>query len=225
MRRREYAAVEYKLKEVDQAQRALMFRMIGMSGLAALAGFLMGLAADAKSPGPLPWALVLPVAFGVVAMVVIYMMVEGGGNFAATLHNPTGRSTPAEKQYSAAQALMMRGHHADAVAAYQQGIDADGSDPAPYLMIARIMRDHLGRHEDAAAWFGKVRGHPNVESGTAFLALRELVELYTHKLNQPRKALPLLAQLADSRPGTAEGDWATRELAELKAMVFEGHEE
>jgi hypothetical protein len=82
------------------------------------------------------------------------------------------------------------------------------------------LRDHLERYEEAADWFKRVQEHPNARSGTALLALRELTEVYTHKLEQPKKALPLLARISETRPNSQEGEWATRELAELKALIF-----
>ena len=136
-----------------------------------------------------------------------------------------GRSTPAKKQYSAAQALAARGSYEEAVAAYETAIAADDKDATPYLQIARILRDDLGRLEESASWFRRVRTHAHVESGVAFLALRELTELFTHKLNQPRRALPLLAQVAETGVDTREGEWAARELIELRTRVFGDSEE
>lgn len=221
VRRREYGQSDYKIKDVHQARRAQLFRLAGQSSFAGAAGVLMGFAADMKSDGPVPWILVLPFVFWLVAMGGGYLLMEGGGKFAATLHNPSGRSTPPEKQYSAAQTLVVRGHYRDAVTAYEQSISEDDSDPEPYMRIARLLRDHLASYEDAAVWFKRAQQHPNAHGGTVLLAVRELTELYTHKLNDPRRALPMLAQLSETRPGSPEGQWAARELAALKATAFE----
>ena len=146
---------------------------------------------------------------------------ESGGKAAATLHNPSGKSTPPTKQYSAAQTLMVRGHYDEALAAYQQAIAEDDSDPVPFIQVARILRDNLERYEEAASWFLRVQEHPNAHSGTVLLALRELTELYTHKLEQPQRALPILARVSDTRPDSQEGKWAASELAHLRALVFQ----
>jgi hypothetical protein len=190
------------------------------AGMAALVGFGLGVFADGQVGGPVPWAFVLPVAFGVGSMAWGYMLTQGGGMVAATLHNPSGKSTPAKKQYSAAQALLARGHYEDAIAAYQHAISEDASDPTPYLQVARILRDELERYEESASWFRQVHEHPNASSGISLLALREITELYTQKLGQPQKALPLLARLSETQPDSPEGEWATRELVELKRLVF-----
>lgn len=106
VRRREFGDPGYKTKDVDLAQRALMLRLAGYASFASLAGFLMGMAADSNSDSPVPWTLLLPVVFGLVAMGGGYMLMMGGGRVAASLHNPSGKSTPPTKQYSSAQALM-----------------------------------------------------------------------------------------------------------------------
>jgi hypothetical protein len=56
----------------------------------------------------------------------------------------------------------------------------------------------------------------------AYLAVRELVELYTAKLGDSRRAAPLLARMAEERVGTPEGDWAARVLTDLKADMNGG---
>lgn len=217
VRKREFEPTDYKTKDVDQARRALLFQLAARTSIAGGAGVLMGLAADMKSEGPVPWTLVLPFVLWFLAFVSGYLLMEGGGKFASTLHNPSGRSTPPEKQYSAAQALVVRGHYEDAVTAYEVAISQDDSDPAPYVQIARILRDHLNRYEDAAVWFKRVQRHPNAHGGTALLAIRELTELYANKLDDPSGVMPLLAQLSETRPDSPEGEWAARELAELRA--------
>jgi len=46
---------------------------------------------------------------------------------------------------------------------------------------------------------------------------QELIELYRHKLDEPRRAMPELARIAQLVPGTPQAEAATRELAELRA--------
>lgn len=220
VQRRDFKDPGYKTRDVDRGRQAQLLRLAGQSSLAGGAGVLMGFAADMKSEGPVPWILVLPLVCWFVAFVAGYFLMEGAGRFGATLHNPSGRSTPPERQYSAAQALVVRGHYEEAVAAYEYAISEDDSDPEPYLRIARILRDQLEQYEDAAVWFKRAQRHPNAHSGTVLLAVRELTEVYTHRLQDPRRALPILAQLSETRPDSPEGKWAAGELAELRATAF-----
>ena len=45
------------------------------------------------------------------------------------------------------------------------------------------------------------------------------VELFTHRMQTPERALPDLARMADELAGTPEGDWAASELKEIKARM------
>jgi len=100
-------------------------------------------------------------------------------------------------------------------------IAEDPSDPIPYLRIARINRDNLKRYDEAVRWLRRALGEAALPPGAAHLATRELVELYMTKLNDPRRAAPLLARMAEERSGSPEGEWAASELARVKATIAE----
>ena len=145
-----------------------------------------------------------------------------GGSAAGQIYNPSGRTTPPKRQYSHAESLVVRGLHQEAIDAFEMAIVEDPSDPTPYLRIARICRDRVGRFEDAAHWFKRALADSTIPPGLAYLATREIVELYMTKLNDPRRAAPILARMADERAGTSEGEWAAAELALVKAEMAKG---
>lgn len=140
------------------------------------------------------------------------------GRAAGMLYAPSGRSTPRQREYSLAESLTARGMYDEAIAAFQAAIAGDASDPTPYLMIARVYRDRLGSFEEAALWFRRALDESTLAAGTATLTRRELVELYV-KMGEPARAAPLLARTAEQRAGTAEGEWAARELVRVKATI------
>lgn len=165
------------------------------------AGWGIGTAA-AVTTGTWALAFFVPLAFSAL-----------GGATIATIHNPSGRTTPSRREHSHAESLVARGLYQEAIDAFEMAIAEDASDSRPYVRIARIYRDHMHRYEDAAAWLKRVPAE------SAHLATRELVELYTTKLNEPRRAAPLLARMAEERAGSSEGEWAASELARVKAAI------
>ena len=49
--------------------------------------------------------------------------------------------------------------------------------------------------------------------------VRELAELYRHRMGSPARAAPLLARFADGHEGSPEGEWAREELADIKRLM------
>ena len=54
--------------------------------------------------------------------------------------------------------------------------------------------------------------------------VRELAELYRHRIGSPARAAPLLSRFADGHEGTPEGEWAREELADIKRLMAEDAE-
>lgn len=154
----------------------------------------------------------------------VFMMVEGGGHVASRIYHPSGSSTPHKRDYSLAASLAIRGQYAEAAEAYEIAISEFPDDPEPYLRLARLLRDEMDRPEDAVIWFKRARADARISDGQRMLASRELVELYTVKLDQPAKAAPELARLAEKYAGRPEGEWAKNELADVKRRMAEDRE-
>jgi tetratricopeptide (TPR) repeat protein len=204
---------------VDQASRARLIRTFTLS----LTGLALGAVASIAGMSGQGWSAgtAVLVTGGVWAIAFFGPLAFSalGGAAANRIHNPSGRSTPSRREYSHAESLVARGLHEEALEAFEVAIAEDPSDPTPYLRIARIHRDRLQRYEDAAQWLKRCIEQSAASAGAAHLATRELVELYANKLNEPRRAAPLLARLAEERAGTPEGAWATEELARVKATI------
>ncbi|HEX9632674.1 MAG TPA: hypothetical protein VGA02_09420 [Gemmatimonadales bacterium] len=207
--RRRYAAPERRgPRERDTAE-------LVQHVLPAVLGFGVGLVWVVWVGFPL-YAPVL-IALGVWAFVQVVVRVVGGitGRYVGL----RGDTTPPRREYSAAQALTAQGRYREAVAAYELAAAESDGDPEPYLAVARILRDHLGDPEGAAGWFRRSRQDATLPPGVQLLVCQELIELYTGRLRQPRRAIPELARIADLVPGTAQAAAAERQLAALRASL------
>jgi tetratricopeptide (TPR) repeat protein len=156
----------------------------------------------------------------VTAYFVIMGLVEGAGRAAQTVYAPSGASTPAHREYSRAQALRAAGDYVEAVEAYEAFVVEFPEEPEPYLQIAWILRDDLHAYGEAARWLRRARLDAQLTLGQDILVAQELIELYRHKLDEPQRAMPELARLADLVPGTPQGEGARQELAELRASMW-----
>lgn len=196
--------------------RALLFSFVGV-----IMGFLAGGLLAIKAGGP--FAPYYPFLFGALGGVGLYgfvmLLVEKTGTAGGSVLMPSGAgASPPRREYSLAESLVASGRFEDAVSGFELAVAEHPEDPFPYLRIARIQRDHLGRPEEAERWFRRALRDATVHAGQERLVVGELVELY-RKMGSPTRAAPDLARLAERRAGTPDGDWAARELAELKRLV------
>ena len=146
------------------------------------------------------------------------------GRAGQLLYSPSGKSTPSKQEYSFAESLVARGRFQEAVDAFTDIVASGTSDPTPYLRIARVYRDELRQHDDAARWFKKAIMDSSMHSGLLALTARELVELCAAKLEDPARAAPTLAWIAERHAGTEQGEWAASELLRVKPTPKEGQD-
>lgn len=199
-------------KDVDQAERTNVLRAFTWSLPGALLGGLAVVAGGSPLLGFAIWAATFAIPLIASSL---------GGRAAGNLYNPSGRSTPRKREYSHAESLVARGRYQDAIDSFETAIAEDGSDPTPYLRIARIHRDKLAQHEDAVRWLERALTQSSMHAGLERLAVGELVELCAGKMAEPGRAAPMLARMAAERAGTPEGDWAAEQLARVKALMAE----
>lgn len=200
-----------RLKDRDAAAAVNRARALLYAG----AGGFIGLLGGGFKFGPLG-ALV----GAILGYAAVYFAIQGlsGGAAQAVgqIYHPSGASTPYRRQYSEPQSLALRGLFQEAIDCYQSYVAEFPEDPEPCIGIARIYRDHLKRYEDAVQWFRRARQAAGIQTGQELLVTREIIELYQGKLDQPRRAIPELARLAERFAGTREGDLARAELEQLR---------
>ena len=196
-------------RDVDTAAQAQKLHAWGWS---LFAGIPLGLVV-----GLLVGHVVLGVILG---PLIIYGVVVGiaaaSGRGASALHLPSGATTPRKKEYSRAKALEVRGEYEAAIRAYEVEILDAPLAPEPYLRIARLFRDELKEVDSAVQWFRRAQREAALSPGESIRVYRELAEIFLHTRGEPRRAAPELARLADEYPHTPDGQWAARELAEIK---------
>jgi tetratricopeptide (TPR) repeat protein len=141
------------------------------------------------------------------------------GNTSAALYAPSGSSTPAPPEYSLAQSLAVRGQFDAAMRTYEDAMQEHPDDPEPCICIARILRDSLERHDDAVTWLRRARTKSGITEGEDMMVSREIAELYMFTLRSPSKATPELARLAEKFPDTPAGEWARKNLREIKELM------
>lgn len=150
-------------------------------------------------------------------MTVGFLVSEGAGAAAGALFHP-GQGKRRRSEHSWAASLAARGRYHEALAAYEGAALEDPSDPRPFLLGARLLRDDLRQLDAAARWFRRARERLPRGSAGEMAASRELVELYLRKGSDPRKALPELARLAELHAGTPMGAWAAEEKVRIRGL-------
>lgn len=217
---------ERRRKDTDSAEQVFKFKAALYAGTAGLllGGGAGALLAAAAGIHPLFGMLIgVPLTMGGVYAVTMFVT-HRSGEAAKIIYTPSGKSTPARRDYSYAQSLDVRGQYEEAARAYVEACEAFPDDPEPYFRLARLYRDHLQRYADAIRWLELVRLKTDLSPGRELLATQEIIEIYVHKLRTPRKAMPELARLAERFPDTPAGVAARRELAEMREMLVREHE-
>ncbi len=202
------------LRDVDSAERMFTIKVASWS----LAGLVIGAAVGAQVGGVLGSVVGGPLGFALVFLVARAASGAGAATF-GTIYSPSGNSTPAKREYSRPQALEAMGHYDEAIKAYETFCVDFPEDPEPYLRIARLYRNELQRFDDAINWFRKARANAKVTQALELLVTQEIVDVYTHRLAAPQRAMPELARLAERFPGSKAAAWARQRLQELRAEL------
>ena len=200
-----------KLRDVDSADQAQNLHAFGYS---LYGGVIFGLL------GYFVGGIIGAIAGYVLGSALIYLLTTlfagGMGAGAATVYMSSGSSTPGKREYSLGDALSMQGKYGEAADEYERSAVVYPEDPEPRLRLARMLRDRVLDYERAAHWFRQALDASEIEPGIEVQAYRELAELYTHRLKQPQRALPVLAKLIDRHPSTPAAQWARAQMAETK---------
>lgn len=209
-----------RLRDVDSAQQAFRIRAFAFGGWLGILGMFVGmLLSDRYGFNPMiavPAGLII----GTLLAGSIGLVIAGGfGDLSARLYMPGGSSTPPARQYSLGDSLAARGRYAEAAAEFERAAAKYPHDPIPCLRLARLMRDSLDRPDDSVRWLRQAAARRDCDAAAQALAIREVVEVFTNRLQQPERALPDLARLAESHAGTPAGHWARREMADIRQAM------
>lgn len=216
------------LKDVDAAERAFGIQTLAwalavgllMGGVGG-AGIVVMLQQQGRLQGfpPIAGAVLGFLGVGTGVYGLARWAVRRAREVTQSIYNPSGGSTPYKPQYSYAASLVVRGRYQEAAAAYELHAIENPAEPVPYLQLARLYRDKLQQYEDALAWFRRVRTDATLGPGQELYVIQEIIDLYTHKLRTPRKAIPELTLVCQRFPGTPAARAAEKQLAEMREML------
>ena len=207
---------ERPLKDVDSAATAQRFRTaVWAIVVCPVFGF-----AGVIRYGFVGLVIGCVIGFALVYFVTIFLA-DRVGTAGSTMYFGSGSSTPAKREYSLGDALVMQEKYSEAIAEFERNAAVHSDDPEPRLRLARLYRDRLNQPEQAVHWFKQALSLRTIDGGSEALAARELVELCSNRLKQPERAIPVLARITELQPTTTTGTWARAQLEELKRALRE----
>src|SRR5687767_127420 len=197
------------LKDVDSADQAQRLHAAGWTAMGAVVPAMLGY-------------LFLGITGFLVGYVIGFLFIyfvalriaSGAGSAAASIYMSDGASTPKTRAYAIGDALAMQGKYEEAADEFERNAVVYPDDPEPRMRAARLCRDRMQQYERAAGWFKQILAMPDLDVGYEIQSSRELAEMYSHRLKQPERALPILARLAERHPDTTAGKWARAEMSE-----------
>jgi signal transduction histidine kinase len=207
------------MKDTDAMGSVQLALAVPYGILLGILGMLVGVGLAKQTGGNVVVYAVIGAVVGAVRIAFAFGAAERAGQMVSRLYMPSGSSTPPVRQYSLADSLITRERFDDAVAELMRAAAQYPADPEPRLRLARLYRDRLQRHDDAVHWFRQALAVARLDAATEIAATRELVEVYTHHMKTPRRALTDLARMAERHPGTPSAEWARREMAEIREQL------
>ena len=204
-------------KELRNVDVSAQIRLLQAKVLGGIAGGLLGLLAGGFLGHPFLGGLLGALGIGLGSLLFWKRVGEAAHPFFA----PAARRTTLARDYSRAETLAVRGHHDDAIAVYQEAIDEIPSDPEPYVRIAGLLTDKVSDPGKVAVWLRRAIQETELPASWEMVLVRELTELFRHRIGAPARAAPLLARIAERHEGSPDGEWAREELADIKRLMAE----
>ena len=210
-----------KARDVDSAELAFKLRAFAMAMLVFGMCVAGGVIVAAYAGTSMLWGVLLGAGAGVIVYFSALFISDRSSRLAASVYGGAGSSTPSIAEYSLADSLVARGRYEEAAEAYALLSEDFPADPEPRLRHARLLRDRTGDYEAAAIVFKKILSMPALKPAVELTVLRELSELFANKLQEPVRALPFLARIAEKYATTPTGSWARAEIKDLKQNIQE----
>ena len=200
---------------------------LGLGAVAALAwevGVIGGLIFLFTSVLGAPVVPAVALAIGVGALYSLgweYIVFGSAADHIASLLGTGGGLSGARNlDHSYPQALEKRGDIDGAAEIYKEAIMMNRRDPEPYLRLAGI-RTRAGLHKEAIDVLRRALGVARFTPLAEALAVREIHEISSTHLGNSARAAPDLVRYLDGQPEGEHGEWARRELAEIKERIRE----
>lgn len=208
------------LKDVDATERAMFLKAAAWLAPASLVFFLFVTAAAREIWGLSPGASLLAglllglggpwLAYGL----LFKYMIGGTAGFIGKLYY-SSESTPQPPTSWRAQALSVRGSHAEALEALQEEVALYPDDPGPCLKAAALCLQELNEPEAAIAFFERARGLPGITAENDEYITMRLADVH-QSLGQAERTMKELRRLLQRHPGSRYAGGARARLAEMK---------
>jgi hypothetical protein len=208
-------------RDVDSANVAFRVKAFAWSLIALLPMALIGSRVGAGTRAPVLVTVLFAAAGFCVAFFGSLALGEWLGRAASGGFFSSGKSTAGKREYSLVESMIARGRFDEAIVEMERASLRYPEDVTPPLRLARLLRDNCERPDDAVHWFRTAAARCEDDAGMEIGILRELIEVHTHVLRTPRRALPDLARLASRHGDTAAGKRARSQMAEIRQTMRE----
>ena len=160
----------------------------------------------------------LPIALGAAAAVMVFIirLSESTGQGFLSFLQPSGSSTPYEKQYSLQDSMAIRGDIAGAIASYEEIILQDPLDVEARIRAAELHAGKGGNPKRAAECLLEARRVPGITPARDLYISNRLVDLYRGPLNEQGRALVELRRLLQLHPNSRDAGFARDAIAKMK---------
>jgi hypothetical protein len=189
--------------------------------MAVCALFGIALRSQGHIQTPLVGVMLASAVIGALVGRALYGFADAVGAGFRSFLQPSGASTPYQRDYSMQEAMAIGGDVHGAIASYVALIEATPDDVEARIALAELCA-RSGYATEAADAFADVRRVPGVSAQRDLYATSRLVDLYAGPLAQPGRALVELRRLAEKHAGTREADAAVGAIARIKAERREG---
>lgn len=165
------------------------------------------------------WMVLVALGVGILAGCLVWRIAigiaRGSGATMLAFVQPSGNSTPYERDFSAGLALEQGGDVPGALAWFDEALLGTPGDARLRVALADLcMRQRM--HGRAEALYLEARRFSDSRDAELYCTQR-VIDLRLGPLNRAPEAFPELRRLIDRFPGTREAAGAGRALARLKA--------
>jgi predicted Zn-dependent protease len=162
----------------------------------------------------------IALAAGIGVSIVSHSLGRAGGRVAKAFTAGT-ESTPYEEQFSYQQALVMKGKVDEALASFEELIEASPNAVQPRLRAAELYAKHDAPRR-AAELLREALRSPALTAGQNVYATNRLVDLLAGPLGDPGRACVELRRLIDRYPRSTNAQHAREALARIKERMSAG---
>lgn len=160
------------------------------------------------------WFVIPDIAVAALATLVASWLLAKFSQGAGAILFPGGASTPAARQYSEQEALVVRGHFAEAADSYRAIISDDPANIDARLRLGRLLEQECKDPAGAEECYRRIRGQsPSPQQDWA--TSNALIDLY-QSTGQREKLMAELGRMSRQYAGAKAGADARRRLEELQ---------